>query len=44
MADKTFDNLRKVENYVRNKAYPEAILRDKVKIQISGKHPKIFLL
>ena len=44
MADKTFVNLKKVGNYVRNKANPEAILCDKVKTQMSGKHVNIFLL
>ena len=44
MADKIFLDLRKVKNYVINKAYPEEILCDKVKIQISVKHAKTFLL
>ena len=42
MADKTFLGLRKGASYVWNKAYPEEILYDNVKLQISVKHTKTF--
>ena len=41
MADK---DLRKVENYVRNKEYPEEILHNKDEQPIYGEYAKSFLL
>lgn len=43
MADKTNAHLKKLENHLRNKSYPEEVLC-KVKNLISGKYAKTFVL